>query len=299
MYPDKVIRYIVTDSAGSGADVVGRIVAAGLAEEFGHQVIVDNRAGAAGNIGMEVGAKAAPDGYTIIQMSSTHAVNVSLYRDLRYDLQRDFEPVTQLSWFPEVVVVHPSLPVKSIGELVALAKANPGKLNYSSMGVGSTPFLATELFKAMTGAKLEHVSYKGGGEALMAVISGEVPVYFPPIAPALPQIQQGKVRALAVTGTRRSPMLPDVPTVAEAGVPGYESIIWHGLLVPARTPKNIISKLQQAAVAVLRKPAYAKRLSDLGYVTVGSSSEEFAAHIKNEIAFQAKVLKDAGVNKPY
>jgi tripartite-type tricarboxylate transporter receptor subunit TctC len=298
-YPDRVVRYIATDGPGSGADVLARIVAAGLAEEFGHQVIVDNRPGFAGNIGMEVGAKAAPDGYTYVQMSSTHAINVSLYRDLRYDLLRDFDPVTQLSWIPAVVVVHPSLPVQSIGELVTLAKRRPGTLNYSSIGVGSTPFLATELFKTMTGTKVEHVGYKGAAEALTAVISGEVSIYFPPIGPALPQVQHGKVRALAVTSVQRSPMLPNIPTVAEAGVPGYESIIWHGILVPAKTPGDIIARIHQATTSVLGKPAYTKRLNDLGYVMVGSSPKEFASHIRNNIALQAKVLKDAGVSKPY
>lgn len=298
-YPDKVVRYIVTDGPGGGADVLGRIVAAGLTEEFGQQVIVENRPGAAGNIGMEAGAKAPPGGYVIVQASSSHTANVSLYRGLKYDLIRDFEPITQLSWLPAVVAVNPNAPFKTLGDLLKAAKEKPGSINYSSMGVGSAPHLATELFKAMSGAKIEHVGYKSGGEALMAVVSGEVPVYFPPIGPALPQIKQGKLRALAVTSEKRAPILPDVPTVAEAGVPGYEAIIWHGLMVPAKTSPEVVSRIHTAVVAVLKKPAVRERLQGLGFFPVGSSPAEFGDKVKKDIALQAKVLKEAGVDKPF
>ena len=298
-YPDRVVRYIVTDGPGSGADVLGRIVAAGLTKQFGQQVIVLNRPGVSGNIGMEIGVRSAPDGYTLIQMSSSHTSNVSLFRDLKFDLVRDLEPVTQISWFPEIVVVNPSLPVKSISELVALAKAKPGTLNYSSLGIGSTPFLATELFKSMTGTNIVHIPYHGGGEALLAVISDEVSIYFPPIALASPNIRAGRLRALAVTSATRSPQLPDLPTVAESGVPGYESIIWHGLVVPAKTPKAIVEKIHEAVVTALHQPEIADRLRQLGYTVVASSPEEFGAYIKKDIALQARVLKEAGVDKPF
>ena len=295
-YPAKVVRYVVPMSPGSGADTIGRIVAGGLAQAFGQQVIIENRTGAAGNIGAEAAARASADGYTLFQVSSSHAANASLYRNLAYDLVRDFAPVTQLASSPSVLVVHPSLPVKSIGELVKLAKTRPGAINYASTGNGSATFLAAELFKAMAAINMVHVPYRGGGEALTAVVAGEVSVYFAPLAVALPQIRQGRLRPLAVTTARRLALLPDYPTVAEMGYAGYQSGNWYGILVPAKTPKEIIAAIHGAAVSVLNDPGIAKRLSDLGYVTVGDQPDEFAAYIKSEIATLAKIIQLTGAS---
>jgi len=294
VYPAKVVRYIVPMSPGSGADTLGRIVTAGLTQVLGQQVIIDNRTGAAANIGAEAAAKAPADGYTLFQASSTLAANVSLYRHLAYDLVRDFAPVTQLASSPSIAVVHPSLPVKSIAELVKLAKAKPAAINYASTGVGSATWVAGELFKSMAGIDLLHVPYRGGGEALTAVVAGEVSVYFAPLATALPQVRQGRLRPLAVTTTRRVALLPEYPTVAELGYPGYQSGNWYGILAPAKTPKEIIATIHGAAVTVLKDPLVSRRLTDLGYVSVGDQPEEFAAFIKAEIATLAKIVKQTG-----
>ena len=293
-YPAKVVRYIVPMSPGSGADTIGRIVTGGLTQVFGQQVIVDNRTGAAGNIGAEAAARAPADGYTLFQASSTHAANVSLYRNLSYDLVRDFAPVTQLASSPSIVVVHPSLPVKSIAELVKLAKAKPGAINYASTGVGSATWVAGELFKGMAGVNLQHVPYRGGGEALTAIVAGEVSVYFAPFAVALPQVRQGRLRPLAVTTTKRLPLLPEYPTVAELGYTGYQSGNWYGIVAPVKTPKEAIATIRSAVVTVLNDPNASKRLSDLGYVSVGDQPEEFAAFIKSEIATLAKIIQQTG-----
>ena len=294
-YPVKTVKLLVPTSPGSGFDVIGRIVAGGLSEVFGQQVIVENRVGAAANIGAEAAARAPADGYTLLEISATHVVNRSLYRNLPYDLVRDFAPVTQLATSPSVVVVHPSLPVKSIGDLVKLAKAKPGALNYGSTGVGSATFLAAELFKAVADVNLVHVPYRGGGEALTAVVSGEVPVYFAPFATAAPQIQHGRLRPLAMTGAARLSLFPAYPTVAEAGYPGYESSNWYGIVAPAKTPKDTIATIHAAVVEVLKKPTVSKRLSDLGYIIVGDQPEQFAAHIKSEIEKLGKILRDLRV----
>jgi tripartite-type tricarboxylate transporter receptor subunit TctC len=294
-YPVKPVRYLVPMSAGSGADTIGRIVAGGLGAVFGQQVIVDNRTGAAGNIGAEIAAKAPPDGYTLFQASMTHASNVTMYSSLPYDLVRDFAPVTQLAASPSIVVVHPSLPVRSIAELVKLAKANPGRINYASTGAGSATFLAAEMFKSTAGVDLLHVPYRGGGEALTAVMTGEVPVYFAPLAVALPLVQQGRLRPLAVTTTQRLQALPDYPTVAASGYPGYQAGNWYGLVVPAKTPKDLIAAIRGAVVSALNNPAVSKRLTDLGYIIIGDQPEEFAAHIKAEIEKLGKILRQVGV----
>ena len=294
-YPAKVVRFIVPFSPGSGSDTIGRIIAAGLTEVFGQQVIVDNRAGAAGNIGAEIAARAPPDGYTLFEVNMGHAVNVSLYRNLPYDLLRDFAPVTQFASSPAVVVVHPSLPVKSIGELVRLARAKPGAINYSSGGAGTPTFVAAELFKAQAGVDLLHVPYRAGGEALTAVVAGETSVYFAPLATALPQIRQGRLRALAVTSAKRLSLLPEYPTVAESGYPGYESGNWYGIMLPAKTSQETIATIRVAAISVLNNPNVNKRLNDLGYVPVGDRPEEFAAHIKSEIDKLGKILRELRV----
>ena len=294
-YPAKPVRLVVPTSAGSGFDVIGRIVAGGLSEIFGQQVIVENRVGAAANIGAEYVARAPGDGYTLLEISATHVVNRSMYRNLAYDLVRDFEPVTQLAASPSVLVVHPSLPVKTVAELVKLAKAQPGVLNYSSTGIGSATFLAAELFKAAAGIDLVHVPYRGGGEALTAVVAGEVPVYFAPFATAMPQIQQKRIRALAMTSAARVAVFPEYPTIMETGYPGYESSNWYGIVVPVKTPREIVTALNAAIVEVLKKPVINKRLSDLGYIIVGDRPEQFAAYIQSEIDKLGRILRELRV----
>ena len=292
-YPVKPVRYLIPMSPGSGADTIGRIVAGGMAPALGQQVVIDNRTGAAGNIGAELAAKSPPDGYTVFQASMTHAVNVTLYRNLAYDLVRDFTAVSLIATSPSMVVVHPSLPVKSLAELVRLAKAKPGALNYASTGAGTATFLAAEMFKSAAGVNLLHVPYRGGGEALIAVVTGEVSVYLGPMATVLPQVQHGKLRGLAVTTLQRLPALK-YPTVAESGYPGYEAGNWYGLVAPAKTPREAIVTLRNAVVASMKSPAVAKRMEDLGYVAIGNQPEEFAAYIRSEIDKLAQILKQVG-----
>jgi tripartite-type tricarboxylate transporter receptor subunit TctC len=290
-YPQKTVRMIMPVSAGSGSDVIGRIIATGMSEHFGQQVVVDNRAGAAGNIGAEAAARAAADGYNVLFAFVGLAANAVLYENLRYDVLRDFAPVTLLGSSAAIVVVHPSLPVKSIAELVKLAKQKPGAINYASGGAGTPTYIGAELFKRQAGIDLLHIPYRAGGEALTSVIAGETGVYFAPLASTLSYLQQGRLRALAVTSTRRLGLLPQYPTVAELGYPDYESGFWHGLLVPAKTPREIIIPLRSAAVQVLNQPAVAQRLVELGYVSYGTTPEEFGVYLKSEINKLRNLLK--------
>lgn len=289
-YPAKVIRLIVPFTAGSGADTIGRIVAGGLADVVGQQVIVDNRGGAAGNIGMEAAARAPADGYTFALANLAHAANVTLYRNLPYDLISDFAPVTQVTLAAFLVLVHPSLPVKSMHDFIKLAKAKPAAINYASAGVGTPTFLAVELLKAQAGVDMVHVPYRGGGEALNAVIAGEIPVYFGAVAPSLPHVRNGRLRALAITSAKRVPSLPEFPTIAELGYPGYELSNWSGLLAPAKTSKDIIATIRGSTVSALNNATVSKRLGDLGYTPVGDQPEEFAAYIKSEVERLAKII---------
>lgn len=294
-YPSKVIRLLVPGSAGSGQDVLGRIIAPGMSQTLGQQIIVDNRPGASGKIGAEIAARSAPDGYTALVINIAHALFAGTARNPSYDLLRDFAPVTQLVGSPNVVVVHPSLPVKSVGELVKLAKARPGAINYSSAGPGSSTFIAAEVFRSMTGIDIVHVPYNGGGPAVAAVVSGEVSLYFAPFATSLPHIRQGRLRALAVTTSQRMPVTPELPTVAEVGIRGYEFSNWYGLVVPARTPTEIIATLQNAAASVLKRADIRKSISDLGGIPVGSRPEEFGAYIKSQSASLAKIFKSKAI----
>jgi len=294
-YPAKPVRFIVPFSAGSGSDVIARVTAGGLGEVLGQQIIVENRAGAAGNIGTEIASKAAPDGYTLLFATIGHTANVTLYKNLQYDLTRDFAPVTQIGSSPAVLVVHPSLPVKSVGQLVKLAKAKPGSINYASGGAGTPTFIAGELFKGHAGIDLLHVPYRGGGEALTSVLSGETSVYFAPLANTLSLARNGKLRPLAVTSTIRIPLMPEQPTIAESGYPGYESGFWHGIMVPAKTSQDVVVTIYNATVKTLNKPAIAKRLHDIGYLPIGSRPEEFGAYIRSETLKLAKVLRGLNV----
>lgn len=294
-YPVKPVRYLVAFSAGSGADTIGRIVAAGLSEVIRQQVVVENRTGAAGNIAAEIAAKSPADGYFLFQASLTLAVNATLYRNLPYDLVRDFAPVTLLASSPNVLVVHPSLPVKTIRDLVTLAKARPGAINYASAGLGSATFLAAEMFKTAAGIDMLHVPYRGGGEAIIAVMTGEASLQFGPIASWAPLLEQGRGRAIAITSRQRIPTRPDLPSVAESGYPNYESGNWYGLVVPAKTPKETVTRIRNLTAQALQRPDTKKRLESLAYVIAGNQPDEFTAFIKSEIEKAAEILKRTGV----
>src|SRR5258706_8434580 len=269
-YPAKAVRLVVPFTAGSGTDTVGRLVGGGLTQGFGQQVIVENRAGASGMIGTEFVAKAPPDGYTMLLINQGHAANVSLQGKLPYDSVRDFAPVTQLVTAPALVVVHPSLPVKSIAELVKLAQARPGAIGYSTGGTGTPTFIAAALFKSQAGIDMLEVPYKAGGEALTGILAGETSVYFSPLAVALPHIgKQGRLRALAVTSAKRVPALLEVPTVIEAGYPGYQYGNWYGLVVPAKAPKETITVIHNAAGSAVYNPGCCQPLSQVGHVYAG------------------------------
>jgi tripartite-type tricarboxylate transporter receptor subunit TctC len=290
-FPTKVVRYVVPFTGGSGADTLARIVVAGLSPALGQQVIVDNRGGAAGNIGAEFAARAPADGYTLVQAGMPLAANMSLYKNPGYDLARDFTAISQLVQSPNMLVAHPSLPAKSVKELIALAKAKPGAINYSSSGAGSTIFLSFEFFKGMAGVDIVHVPYRGGAEAVTAVVAGETSVSSLPMATALPQARQGRLRVLAVTTAKRVPSFPEFPTLAEAGVPGYEYVTWYGPMAPAKTPKEIIAVLHGATVAALRNPDVARRLTDLGYIVVGDTPDAFGPYVKSEIERLGKLIR--------
>jgi len=290
-FPSKTIRWVVPSSPGGSADAVTRVVADAATKVLGQRVVVDNRAGASGNIGADNVAKSPPDGYTWIMMNNAQAANVSLYKNLTYDLLRDFAPVMQVDSSPHVVVVHPTLPVKSIAELVKLAKAKPGALDYASAGLGTVTFLAAELFKADAGVRLTHVPYKGGGESLTSIIAGETIVYFSPLPVALPLIRQGRLRALGVTSKQRVSLVPDIPTVAESGYPNYEFNLWNGLLVPAKTPKETVTAIHNAVTAALKAPDAAKRLSDMSATVIASQPEAFGAFLRSEVEAIAAVVK--------
>ena len=294
-YPTKPVHFIVSTSAGSGADVIGRLIGGGMTAALGQQVVVENRTGASGAIGSEYVARAAPDGYTILQVSATHAVAAAISGKLPYDLLRDFAPVTQVATAPNSVVAHPSLPVKSIPELVRLAKARPGAISFGSAGTGAPSYSHAALFAAMAGINLLHVPYRGGGEALTAVLTGETQLLFGPIASTLPHVRHGALRLLAITSARRVGLLPDTPTIAESGFPNYDAGNWYGIVVPLKTPQSIITTLRNAALAAIANPDLSRRLTDLGYVAVGDQPEEFAAYMKKDIENLTKSFRTIGV----
>jgi tripartite-type tricarboxylate transporter receptor subunit TctC len=294
-YPAKPVRMIAASSPGSGVDIVARIVAQKLGEQLGQQVVVDNRAGAGGNLGAELAAKAAPDGYTLLMGTPAHAINTGLYRKLNYDLIRDFAPVSQVSAGQYAIVVHPSLPVKSVRELIALARAKPGALNYASAGSGNATHLAGELFNSAARVKLVHVPYKGSGPALVDLVGGQVQLMFSNLTAALPQVKSRRIRALAVTGPTRAAAAPDLPTVIEAGVPGYVVISWFGVLVPAATPRELVTRLNTDLARTMAALDIRERLAAEGAEPTVGTPEQFAAFIKSEITQWSKVIKDAGI----
>ena len=290
-YPTRSIRFILPFPPGGGTDTMGRAIGTRLGEALGQQIVIDNRGGGGANIGAELAAKSPPDGHTLFMMTVTHTVNVTLYRNLGYSLVKDFAPVSYLGSTAYVVVVHPSVPAKSIKELIAIAKARPGQLAHSSSGSGTGPHLAGELFKSMTGTRMLHIPYKGGGPSVIGLVSGEASVGFATTPSCITQIQSGRLRALAVSTAQRSPYLPDLPTVAEAGIPGYETSAWYGMLVPTGTPAEIIARLNAETAKALTLPDVKSRLDATGMVAQSSSPEELARHIQNEIAKWAKVVR--------
>jgi tripartite-type tricarboxylate transporter receptor subunit TctC len=294
-YPTRSVRMVVPFAPGGSNDIMARLLGQKLTETFGQQFIVDNRPGASGIIGTEIAAKATPDGQTLLVMSLTLAVNPSLHRKLPYDTEKDLAPITVIAAAPLMLVVHPSLPVKSTQEFIAYAKANPGKLNFGSGGPGSTPHLAGELLKTMAGIQMTHVPFKGGGPALSALVGGEIQLMLENIPSTLPYVQSGRLRALAVTSRKRSPMVTDLPTLDESGVKGYELVGWNGLFAPGGTPKAVITKLYDASVKALEQPDVKKRLAAMGAEAGGNSPEEFRKFIRAEIAKWAKVVKASGM----
>ena len=287
---------MVPFAAGGATDVLARLVGERLTATLGQQVVVDNRPGAGGNIGSDVVARAEPDGYTILMGAvGTHAINPSLYPKMPYDPVKDFAPVTLVASVPNVLVVNPEVPANSVQELIDLAKAKPGELNFASSGNGTSIHLSGELFKAMTGTDIVHVPYKGSGPAVTDLLGGQVQMMFDNMPSSLPHVKAGKLRALGVTSAKRSPALPEVPTIAEAGVPGYDATSWFGILAPAGTPEPVVTRLQGAIVQALGEPEMRQRMADLGAEPVGDTPAEFGQFIAAEIAKWAKVVNDAGV----
>ena len=294
-YPVRPIRMIVPSAPGSGPDIMARSIGQKMTDAWGQQVVIDNRTGAGGVIGSEAAAKAAPDGYTLIMGNAgSHAVNVSLHAKLPYDPLRDFAPVTLVSSAPNLLIVNPALPVHSVKDLIALARAKPGALSFSSGGNGSTAHLSGELLGTLAGLRIVHVPYKGAPAGVLAVISGEVAFALPNIPPALPHAKTGKLRALAVTTAKRSPAVPDLPTIAESGLPGYEATAWFGVLAPTGTPRAIVDRLNALIVKALRTPEMKERLLADGAEAIGSTPEAFAAVMRRDIAKWAEVVKKSG-----
>jgi len=293
-YPLRPVTLVVPYGPGGGADVVGRIVGQWLSRSLQQQVIVDNRAGSAGNIGAAMAARAAPDGYTLMIGTNTHAVNMSLYRKLPYDFAKDFAPVGMLSSFPYLLVVHPTLPVSDVKGLIALARKNPGDLFHSSTGNGSTPHLAAEVFKMAVGIKMVHVPYKAAGEALTDLVSGRVQVGFASISSVLPMVRNQRLRALAVTSAKRPQAAADVPTLTELGYKDVEVTTWNALFVPAKTPAQIIGRLNAETVKAVNDPEVRERLIRLGVEPISSTQQEVETFVKEEVVRWGKVVKASG-----
>ena len=293
-YPEKPIRMVVGLPPGSNPDIVARLLGQKFTDAWGKPVVIDNVTGAAGNIAADRVAKATPDGYTLGLLSQSIVINPSLNK-LAYDPVKDFAPVSQLTASPNMVVVHNAVPAKNVKELVALAKTQPGALTFASGGSGTGPHMAAELFKSVAGLDIQHIPYKGGNAAIPDLLGGRVTMIFFPISVGLPLVREGKLRALAVTSLRRSSAIPELPTVAESGYPGFEVQSWNGLLAPARTPAAIIRKVHLETVKALALPDLRARLAELGIEGIGNSPDEFAAFIKSEIPKWAKVIKAAGI----
>jgi tripartite-type tricarboxylate transporter receptor subunit TctC len=294
-FPEKPVRFVVGFTPGGPSDILARALGHKLAQGWGQQVVIENRPGAGGNLAAESVARSAPDGYTwLLGNNSVLATNQSLYRNLGYDPVKDFAPVALVAIQPNILVVNPGVPANSVKELIALAKAKPGQLNYASSGSGAAAHLAGELFKSMTGVAMVHVPYKGAQPALTDVIAGQAQLMFATSASVIPYIKAGRLRALAVTTTQRSLALPDLPTVAEAGVPGFEAITWHGVVVPSATPAPLVARLNRDIVHILRMPDLRERLESLGAEVAAGTPRDFADYIAREIPKWTKVVKDSG-----
>jgi tripartite-type tricarboxylate transporter receptor subunit TctC len=293
-YPSKPIRMVVPFPAGGGIDTVARILAPKLSEGLGQPVVVDNRVGASGTVGTEAVAKSAPDGHTLLATFASHAQNASLYSKLGYDTVKDFAPITLIATVPNILVVNPALPVKTVKDLIALAKKHPGEILYASIGNGTPAHLSAELFNSMAGIKMTHVPYKGAAPSIIALISGETQLTFTTVLVAMPHVKSGRLRALGVASLKRAAVMPDVPTIDEAGVHGYESNAWYGLLAPAKTPSAIVDQLHRETIRVLQLPDVRDNLKGQGADPVGDTPREFAAIINDEIEKWRKVVQATG-----
>ena len=295
-YPNRPVRFLMPHPVGAGMDFVSRTVAQKLTEIWGQQVIVDSRPGAGGIIGLQIAARASPDGYTLVPSSiGPLAVNMTLHAKLPYDTLKDFDPITTLISALNILVVNPAVPAKSVKELIALAKSRPGQLKYASSANGNTDHLAGELFKTMTGVNMVHIPYKGGGPAAVAIMSGEVDAIFAVYQNIAPQIKAGRLRVLAVATAKRWPTLPEVPTVAEMGIPGFEVVNWYGLMAPAKTPKAIINTVNKEVLRILEMPDVVDVLAINGMVPLPSTPEQFGAYLRSEIKKWGKVVKDSNI----
>jgi tripartite-type tricarboxylate transporter receptor subunit TctC len=294
-YPTKPIRIIVPQSPGASTDLTAHLIAQRLSAAFGQPVVVDNRPGAGSIIGTDLVAKATPDGYTLLVVASSITLNPTLHKNLPFDPIRDLAPITQLSSFPNLLTVHPSLPVKTVKDLIALLKAKPGSINYGSSGTATGTHLSAELFKYMTGTDMVHVPYKGGGPAVQALLGGQVQLNFATIVSVLPYLKNGRLRGIAVTTAKRSPAAPDIPTIAESGVPGYDHGPWNGFLAPAKTPRAVIARLNDETARILQLPEVKNVFTSEGAEPVGNKPEQFGDIIRNETAKWAKVIRAAGI----
>ena len=295
VYPSRPIRIIAQFQPGTSTDILARVIAQKLTEAWGQQVVVDNRPGAGGIVGTEIGARAAPDGYTLTMgVSSAFGINPTLYTKLSYDAIRDFAPITNIALTPQTLVANPSFAAKSVKELVAAAKAKPGGINYASLGSGSTSHLTMEMFKSVAGIQLNHVPYKGSPAAHADVMAGQVPIMFDAIPATLPHIKSGKLRGLGIGTRTRSPFLPDLPTIAESGYPGFEAVGWIGIVAPAKTPDAILNNLNAEIVRILKEPDVRQRLDTLAFTPAPGTRAQFAAFIKSEIAKWGKAVKESG-----
>ena len=295
-YPVKPIRWVVPFAPGGGGDIIIRVVGQKLSERVNQPVVVENRAGAGGSVGTEVVARSAPDGYTLLMANvAPMAINVSVYKKLAYDPVRDFSPITLVASFPNVLVIHPSVPARSLKELIALARRHPGEFAYASAGSGSTTHLAAEFFKSQAGINLIHVPYKGGGPALIDVVAGQVTLYFGSMPASLPHMRSGRLRAIAVTSLERSVAAPDIPAVAESGFPGFEAVTWIGAVAPAGTPAAAVTRLNRELVAILRVAEVREKLVAQGAEPLTATPEAFATYIRSEIEKWAKVIRQANI----
>jgi tripartite-type tricarboxylate transporter receptor subunit TctC len=294
-YPGKPVRVVVPSSPGGGTDIVARIVAPELAKRLGQQFVIDNRPGAGTMIGIEIVAKSPPDGYALLMTPSTLAINSALYKKVPYDPVRDFSPITELISSPSIIVVHPSVPVKTIKELIAFARARPGEMNYASAGAGTYPHMTMELFQSMAKIKMVHIPYKGTGPAMIDMLAGHTAVMAGTILSVMPHVRDGRLRALGITSEKRSPVVPEIPTVSEAGLPGFESVQWSGFLAPAKTPREIVTRLHAEATRILQQPETRERFAGDGADAVGNTPDEFGRFVQSELVKWAKVARNAGI----